>query len=138
MERSKLVAIITGAISIILAIAYLILVQLLDFRGEMKPAPISQLTLFPLQDYLSSFSSSFVSFSFGDGKAERVFVSPAPVLDATCFMPGDPSTAVAPLSVTMGDWRTRSRSVSLWEKGGSLNRYSTLHRTPSGERAGRE
>ncbi|MGI2903588.1 hypothetical protein [Tolypothrix sp. VBCCA 56010] len=35
-------------------------------------------------------------------------------------MPGDPSTAVAPLSVTMGDWRTRSRSVSLWEKGGSL------------------
>lgn len=43
MERSKIVAIITGAISIILAIAYLILVQLLDFRGEMKPAPISQL-----------------------------------------------------------------------------------------------
>ncbi|MBW4445872.1 MAG: hypothetical protein KME38_03050 [Spirirestis rafaelensis WJT71-NPBG6] len=43
MERSKIVAIITGAISIILAIAYLILVQFLDFRGEMKPAPISQL-----------------------------------------------------------------------------------------------
>ncbi|MCC5607373.1 glucose-inhibited division protein A [Nostoc sp. CHAB 5834] len=41
MERSKLVAIITGAISIILAIAYLILVQLLDYR-DMKPAPISQ------------------------------------------------------------------------------------------------
>lgn len=43
MERSKIVAIITGAFSIILAIAYLILVQFLDFRGEMKPAPISQL-----------------------------------------------------------------------------------------------
>ncbi|MDF5732495.1 MAG: glucose-inhibited division protein A [Rhizonema sp. PD38] len=43
MNRSKIVAIFTGAISIILAIAYLILVQLLDFRGEMKPAPISQL-----------------------------------------------------------------------------------------------
>ncbi|MBW4606804.1 MAG: hypothetical protein KME22_06145 [Hassallia sp. WJT32-NPBG1] len=43
MERSKIVAIITGAISIILAIAYLILVQFLDFRGEIKPAPISQL-----------------------------------------------------------------------------------------------
>ncbi len=43
MNRSKIVAIITGAISIILAIAYLLLVQLLDFRGEMKPAPISKL-----------------------------------------------------------------------------------------------
>ncbi|HAZ49356.1 MAG TPA: glucose-inhibited division protein A [Cyanobacteria bacterium UBA11369] len=43
MNRSKLVAIITGAISLILAIAYLLLVQLLDFRGEMQPAPLSQL-----------------------------------------------------------------------------------------------
>jgi len=43
MERSKLVAIITGAISILLAIAYLLLVQFLDFRGEMIPAPVSQL-----------------------------------------------------------------------------------------------
>ncbi|MDM9385656.1 MULTISPECIES: hypothetical protein [unclassified Chlorogloeopsis] len=42
MKRSKIVAIITGAISIILAIAYLLLVQILDFRGEMKPAPISE------------------------------------------------------------------------------------------------
>jgi hypothetical protein len=41
MNRSKLVAILTGAISVILAIAYLILVQLLDYR-DMKPAPISQ------------------------------------------------------------------------------------------------
>ncbi|MBN3872665.1 MAG: hypothetical protein V7L00_11060 [Nostoc sp.] len=41
MNRSKIVAILTGAISIILAIAYLILVQLLDYR-DMKPAPISQ------------------------------------------------------------------------------------------------
>ncbi|WP_017318415.1 hypothetical protein [Mastigocladopsis repens] len=44
MNRGKIVAIITGAISIILALAYLLLVQLLDFRGEMKPAPISQLS----------------------------------------------------------------------------------------------
>ncbi|MBD2307571.1 hypothetical protein H6G17_19045 [Chroococcidiopsis sp. FACHB-1243] len=43
MNRSKIVAIITGAISILLAIAYLLLVQLLDFRGEMQPAPVSQL-----------------------------------------------------------------------------------------------
>ncbi|MEH1934764.1 MAG: hypothetical protein V7L14_13935 [Nostoc sp.] len=42
MNRSKIVAILTGAISIILAIAYLILVQLLDYR-DMKPAPISQI-----------------------------------------------------------------------------------------------
>ena len=43
MPRGKIVAIITGAISIILALAYLLLVQLLDFRGEMLPAPVSQL-----------------------------------------------------------------------------------------------
>lgn len=42
MERGKLVAIITGAISLILAIAYLALVQFLDSR-EMIPAPVSQL-----------------------------------------------------------------------------------------------
>lgn len=44
MNRSKIVAIITGAISIILALAYLFIVQLLDFRGEMKPAPITDLS----------------------------------------------------------------------------------------------
>jgi len=43
MDRSKIVAVITGAISILLAIGYLVLVQLLDYR-DMKPAPISQLT----------------------------------------------------------------------------------------------
>ena len=42
MDRGKIIAIITGAISILLAFAYLIIVQILDFRGEMKPAPISQ------------------------------------------------------------------------------------------------
>ena len=39
MNQGKIVAIITGVISIFLAVAYLILVQLLDFRGEMVPAP---------------------------------------------------------------------------------------------------
>ncbi len=43
MDRGKLIAILTGAISILIAIAYLVIVQLLDFRGEMVPAPISQL-----------------------------------------------------------------------------------------------
>lgn len=50
MERSKFIAIITGAISLILAIAYLLLVTLLDFRGEMLPAPTSQLPVsMPIQ-----------------------------------------------------------------------------------------
>ncbi len=43
MDRGKIVAIITGVFSILLAVAYLVLVQILDFRGEMKPAPITQL-----------------------------------------------------------------------------------------------
>ncbi|WP_293124753.1 hypothetical protein [Microcoleus sp. bin38.metabat.b11b12b14.051] len=43
MERSKIIAIITGVISIVLAVAYLLLVTLLDFRGEMVPAPQSYL-----------------------------------------------------------------------------------------------
>ncbi|MGB2926999.1 MAG: hypothetical protein WBB82_17000 [Limnothrix sp.] len=42
MPRGKITAIITGAISLLVAIAYLVLVQVLDFRGEMIPAPISQ------------------------------------------------------------------------------------------------
>lgn len=42
LDRSKIVAIITGAIALVLGIAYLTVVQLLDFRGEMIPAPQSQ------------------------------------------------------------------------------------------------
>ena len=45
MDRGKLIAIVTGAISILIAIAYLVVVQLLDFRGEMIPAPVSQLSV---------------------------------------------------------------------------------------------
>ncbi|WP_019498606.1 hypothetical protein [Pseudanabaena sp. PCC 6802] len=39
MQRSQWVAILTGAITVILGVGYLILVQLLDWRGEMLPAP---------------------------------------------------------------------------------------------------
>ncbi len=46
MDRSKIVAIVTGGISVLLALAYLLLVQLLDFRGEMIPAPVSLLGSF--------------------------------------------------------------------------------------------
>ena len=45
MDRGKLIAIVTGVISILIAIAYLVVVQLLDFRGEMIPAPVSQLSI---------------------------------------------------------------------------------------------
>lgn len=45
MDRSKIVAIITGALSLLLAIGYLLLVQLLDYRGEMLPAPVDMLGL---------------------------------------------------------------------------------------------
>ena len=44
MDSGKIVAIITGAISIALALAYLVLVQILDFRGEMLPAPMDDLS----------------------------------------------------------------------------------------------
>ena len=46
MDRSKVVAIITGVLSVLLAIAYLLLVQVLDFRGEMVPAPVGFLGFF--------------------------------------------------------------------------------------------
>jgi hypothetical protein len=47
MNRSKIVAIVTGAISILLAIVYLILVQILDSR-DMQPAPVSQIESVPV------------------------------------------------------------------------------------------
>ena len=56
MDRSKIVAIIAGAISITLAIAYLLLVQILDFRGEMLPAPQSQI----LQPDVVAVSSNWI------------------------------------------------------------------------------
>ncbi|MEO0886915.1 MAG: hypothetical protein AAFY54_13400 [Cyanobacteria bacterium J06648_10] len=46
MDRSKIVAISTGVLSVLLAITYLLLVQVLDFRGEMLPAPVSFLGTF--------------------------------------------------------------------------------------------
>lgn len=54
MDRSKLVAIVTGVISLLLAVGYLVLVQLLDFRGEMVPAPLSTMTFLP--SWLDLFS----------------------------------------------------------------------------------
>ncbi len=40
MSKEKIVAIVTGTISILLAVVYLVIVQILDFRTEMLPAPL--------------------------------------------------------------------------------------------------
>jgi hypothetical protein len=54
MDRKKLVAVITGIVSVLLGVVYLILVQLLDSRGAMIPAPMTDLsTLFiTIKSYL--------------------------------------------------------------------------------------
>jgi hypothetical protein len=56
MDRSKIVAIITGAIALLLGIAYLVIVQLLDFRGEMLPAPTDLSWVTEKQIQISDFS----------------------------------------------------------------------------------
>ncbi|MEO0407529.1 MAG: hypothetical protein AAF289_09285 [Cyanobacteria bacterium P01_A01_bin.135] len=59
MDRSKIVAIVTGAIALLVSIAYLVLVQLIDFRGGMQPAPITgQVT--PLMGDVVSMASGNV------------------------------------------------------------------------------
>jgi hypothetical protein len=45
VDRSKLVAILTGIFSLFLGFLYLAMVQLLDMRGEMIPAPLEWLGL---------------------------------------------------------------------------------------------
>ncbi len=43
MERSKWVAVVTGILAIALGIAYLILIQFLDYRAGFEPAPVDLL-----------------------------------------------------------------------------------------------
>ena len=45
MDRKKIVAVVTGIISVFLGVVYLILVQLLDSRGGMVPAPITDMSI---------------------------------------------------------------------------------------------
>lgn len=60
MTKGKIVAIMTGAISILIAVAYLVLVFILDSRGEMKPAPISQTpSTFQVVEQLGCISSTW-------------------------------------------------------------------------------
>lgn len=46
---------ITGAIAIAISVAYLLIVQILDFRSEMIPAPMGWMWM---SDYLGFFNSS--------------------------------------------------------------------------------
>ncbi len=46
MQRSQWLAVFTGAIAILLGVGYLVLVQILDMRGEMIPAPLGTLARF--------------------------------------------------------------------------------------------
>ncbi len=39
MSSSKWVAIVTGALALVISFAYLLVVQFIDFRGEFLPAP---------------------------------------------------------------------------------------------------
>ncbi len=39
MERGKMTAILTGAVAVVLGVAYLLLTLVLDSRGFMQPAP---------------------------------------------------------------------------------------------------
>lgn len=45
MDRPKWVAIVTGILALGLGFGYLILVQLLDYRGEFLPAPVDVMGL---------------------------------------------------------------------------------------------
>ena len=63
MNRSKWVAIATGAISLALGVIYLLIVQFLDFRGEMIPAPIDLSTVPTLNRSLSPLSTAILTHS---------------------------------------------------------------------------
>jgi hypothetical protein len=61
MDRSKIVAVVTGAIAIALSLAYLLIVQLLDFRGEMVPAPLEAMGMVPQAERVSQLVFSLTS-----------------------------------------------------------------------------
>jgi len=47
MQRSQWISVLTGFVAVILGVGYLILVQILDWRGgEMLPAPVDLSFLF--------------------------------------------------------------------------------------------
>jgi hypothetical protein len=40
LDRPKWVAVVTGILAIAVSVGYLILVQLIDYRGSFEPAPV--------------------------------------------------------------------------------------------------
>lgn len=44
-DRSKFIAVLTGIFSLLLGFLYLAMVQILDMRGEMVPAPLGLVRL---------------------------------------------------------------------------------------------
>lgn len=76
MDSSKIVAVITGVISLVLGLVYLLVVQILDFRGEMVPAPTGQL---PLQVNLLERVNRLEPSGLGN----RIVGSPSPRLNST-------------------------------------------------------
>lgn len=61
MDRSKFVAIVTGAIAIVLSLAYLLMVQILDLRTEMVPAPFGLIADQPQITGVSEFLVGLLS-----------------------------------------------------------------------------
>ncbi len=60
MERPKWVAIVTGILAVLLGLGYLVLVQILDYRGGFEPAPSEALgsVIVPLSRRLTQFLST--------------------------------------------------------------------------------
>jgi len=53
MQRSQWISVLTGVVAVILGVGYLILVQILDWRGgEMLPAPVDLSSI--IQEFLQT------------------------------------------------------------------------------------
>jgi hypothetical protein len=65
MQRSQWISVFTGVVAILLGVGYLILVQVLDWRGgEMLPAPVDlSLTLIDKAEVVLGAISNLVDFS---------------------------------------------------------------------------
>lgn len=66
--RGRWVAIVTGAISILIAVAYLVLITVLDARGPLQPPPPEALGLAP--------SASLVAAAAAPASADAAAVPP--------------------------------------------------------------
>ena len=62
MQRSQWISVFTGVVAVILGVGYLILVQILDWRGgEMLPAPVD--LSFALNDKVEIAQSAISTLS---------------------------------------------------------------------------